>query len=191
MASETDHTVKNKYMMYKLVIIGLLTLAGILYFQKAKAQFPKTGSCKNPAFDQKVNGYLSYSAPVMDVEDAYDKQNEFVFLDAREIEEFKVSHIKGAKHIGYDDFTLSSVSQIPKNKKIIVYCSIGYRSEKIAYKLRKAGYQQTYNLYGSIFEWVNRGYPVFSGGQEIKKVHTYNEKWGKWVSNKNFEKVYK
>ncbi|MBK8621658.1 MAG: rhodanese-like domain-containing protein [Saprospiraceae bacterium] len=178
-------------MMYKLIIIGTLTLAGIFYFQKAKAQFPKVGSCKNLAFDQKVNGYLSYSAPVMDVDDAYDKQNDFLFLDAREIEEYKVSHIKGAKHIGYDHFALSTLNSIPKNKNIIVYCSIGYRSEKIANKLRKAGYQNTYNLYGSIFEWVNRGYPVFSAGQEVKKVHTYNQKWGKWVMNNSYKKVYK
>jgi rhodanese-related sulfurtransferase len=177
-------------MMYKLVIIGLLTLAGIFYFQKAKAQFPKTGSCTDPTFDQKVNSLISYSVPVIDVGEANKNQEQYVFLDAREAEEYKVSHIKGAKHIGYDHFDISTLGNLPKTTKIIVYCSIGYRSEKIANKLRKAGYQQTYNLYGSIFEWVNRGYPVFSGVTQVKKVHTYNQKWGKWMKNSSYEKIF-
>jgi hypothetical protein len=84
-------------MMYKLVIIGLLTLAGIFYFQKAKAQFPKTGSCTDPTFDQKVNSLISYTVPVIDVGEANKNQEQYVFLDAREAEEYKVSHIKGAK----------------------------------------------------------------------------------------------
>lgn len=105
-----------------------------------------------------------------------------VYLDAREKEEFDVSHIKGAIYVGYDDFDISDLPDIKDKTTIIVYCSVGYRSEKIAEELIKNGYSQTKNLYGGIFDWVNKGYPVYdNSNQETKKVHAYNESWGKWL----------
>lgn len=159
-------------------------------FQKGSAQFTKTASCENTEFDQKVNSYLSFTAPVIGVKEAYTHKSQYIFLDAREIAEYKVSHIQGARHIGYDHFSLSSLLDIPKDKPIIVYCSVGYRSEKVATKLKKAGYKNVYNLYGSIFEWVNQDYPVYSGNSPVKKIHTYNKKWSKWMMNKNYQSVY-
>jgi hypothetical protein len=72
-----------------------------------------------------------------------------------------------------------------------LYCSIGYRSEKIGEKLKDAGYTNVQNLFGSIFEWVNQELPVENSKDEIvKKVHTYNRLWGKWVDKKKTERVW-
>jgi len=55
--------------------------------------------------------------------------NDALFIDARTIEEYDVSHIKGALHINSpEDPRLQNIS---KNKTIIVYCSIGLRSESL------------------------------------------------------------
>jgi 3-mercaptopyruvate sulfurtransferase SseA len=50
--------------------------------------------------------------------------------------------------------------------------------QKTAEKLKAAGFSQVMNLYGSIFEWVNRGYPL--AGAQPGKVNTYSKEWGSW-----------
>ena len=90
---------------------------------------------------------------------AMPKTNAFI-LDAREKEEYSTSHLKNAIFVGHTTFELDSVlTKIPnKNSEIVVYCSIGIRSETIASKLKKAGYSNVFNLYGGIFEWKNNNF---------------------------------
>jgi hypothetical protein len=65
---------------------------------------------------------------------------------------------------------------------IVLYCSLGSRSEKIAEKLISAGYKNVYNLYGGIFEWINAGQPVYKlNGVQTSEIHTYSRDWARWV----------
>lgn len=106
----------------------------------------------------------------------------YYLLDTRERAEFDVSHLKDARWVGYSGFDLKSVADLPKDATIVVYCSVGYRSERIGEKLQKAGFQQVKNLKGGIFGWVNLGKPVVNNDEEpIETVHGYDEKWAKWV----------
>lgn len=119
-------------------------------------------------------------------------QDSLVILDAREPEEYAVSHLQNATFAGYNSFSKTEIEQeIPdKSTPIVVYCSIGIRSETIAEKLQKIGYTHVENLYGGIFEWKNKEYPVIdSTGNTTKRVHAYSKNWGKWL--KKGEKVYK
>jgi rhodanese-related sulfurtransferase len=112
-----------------------------------------------------------------------------VYLDAREKEEFEVSHIKGAIFVGYEDFDIATLPELDKKTPIVVYCSVGYRSEKIAEVFIQNGYTQTQNLFGGIFDWINKGYSVYdTNGKKTLKVHGYNKSWGKWLTKG--EKVY-
>ncbi len=105
-----------------------------------------------------------------------------VLLDTRERKEYDVSHLADARWVGFKDFDLSRVDDLPKDAFIVTYCSVGYRSERIGEKLQKAGFQNVVNLKGGIFDWVNKGYPVVDGqGQPVQQVHGYDERWGKWV----------
>lgn len=176
-------------MWYKFKQILLVIL--LPFTQISQAQHPKAASCSHPDFDKKVHGLLSYTVPVISAEKAYQQKDKFIFLDTREWEEYSVSHIPQARYMGYDNFNWDPIKNIEKETPIIVYCSIGYRSEKIGQKLKKAGYKNVYNLYGSIFEWVNKGYTVHDPkGKSTIKVHTYNKKWSQWVKNKEMEKVW-
>ncbi len=172
--------------------IFYLTVIGVLSFcTPIEAQYSKTASCQNQAFDKKVNSYLSYSVPVLSVKEAFNKKNDLIFLDAREFNEFEVSHIPTARYVGYDKFRVDTVNDIPIDKKIVVYCSIGYRSEVIATKLKKAGYKNVYNLYGSLFEWANEGHELKNkSGLPTNIVHTYNKKWSQWVLNPTIQKIW-
>lgn len=150
----------------------------------------KKGHCRDAAFDKEVQRTIALTVPAVDVDSLRNTRQKVTILDAREPAEFAVSHIPGAIHCGYDHFDLATLKNIPKNQRIVVYCSIGYRSEKVGDKLRKAGYTNVVNLYGSIFEWVNRGYPlVDAAGKPTFRIHTYNQAWGKWVTNKRYTKV--
>lgn len=116
---------------------------------------------------------------------------EFVLLDAREKEEFDISRITGARYIGYKKPDFAAVSDVDKDAPVLIYCSIGYRSEKIGKKLKKQGFTNVYNLYGSIFEWVNQGKSIVdSDGVKTKSIHTYNKKWSKWMINPDYEIKY-
>ncbi|NNE02294.1 MAG: rhodanese-like domain-containing protein [Arenibacter sp.] len=111
----------------------------------------------------------------LSVNDSYMK------LDAREKEEFDVSHLPSAHYIGYEDFDPKKmVDLVPgKNATIVVYCSIGIRSEKIGKKLMALGYTNVKNLAGGIIQWKNEGQPVVDNfGIETEKIHTYNRLFG-------------
>jgi hypothetical protein len=94
-------------------------------------------------------------------------------------------------HVGYEDFDISKMDVLDKDKTIVVYCSIGYRSEKIGEKLKDKGFSMVYNLYGSIFEWGNLGLPLEDkSGVSTKNIHTYNAKWARWVMNNELKKIH-
>tara|TARA_R110002051_G_scaffold4043_7_gene21460 strand:+ start:3904 stop:4410 length:507 start_codon:yes stop_codon:yes gene_type:complete len=105
-----------------------------------------------------------------------------LFLDTREIEEFEVSHLKNAIWVGYKKFDEQKVLKTitDKSQPIIVYCSIGVRSEDIGEQLKELGYTKILNLYGGIFEWKNKGGEVYND-QEIvtDSVHAFSKHWGK------------
>ena len=130
-----------------------------------------------------LNKYNSERIPYIKVENVSSQANTII-LDAREFSEYKVSHIKNAIHVGYDNFKLKKTKKLLSNKQqtIVVYCSLGIRSEDIAEKLKKAGYSNVYNLYGGIFEWKNQDFKVYDSNEvETEKVHTFNEAWSKWL----------
>ena len=128
--------------------------------------------------------YNSESVPYISVQELAMPKTHAVVLDAREIEEFEVSHIKDAIHVGYNNFNVEHLkTQIPETSNLlVVYCSVGIRSETIAEKLKKAGYTNVYNLYGGIFEWKNNDFPVFNlENKETENVHAYSKAWSKWL----------
>ncbi len=123
----------------------------------------------------------SASVPYVQVQQVDHGQNN-VWLDAREKNEYEVSHLENAIWVGYKEFDLAKVTDqlADKDTPIVVYCSIGVRSEDIGEKLQQAGYTQVKNLYGGIFEWKNQGKPVYNGANvQTDSVHAYDKLWGR------------
>ena len=101
------------------------------------------------------------------------------WLDARAIEEFRVSHIANARWVGSRDFRLSHLEGIPKDATIVVYCSVGIRSQRIGQVLIGAGFTQVSNLEGGIFKWMVDGNEVVDSHNQITvQVHPYDFLWG-------------
>ncbi len=142
--------------------------------------------------DKLLQKWNKRNVPYMSVETLALPKTDAILLDAREEKEYKVSHLEDAILVGYDHFKIKeTLEKLPedKNVKIVVYCSLGIRSETVAYKLIQEGYTNVYNLYGGIFEWKNADFQVIDTlGNTTEKVHTFNKNWGKWL--KKGEKVY-
>lgn len=98
---------------------------------------------------------------------------DLILVDVRDTEEIKISTLPGAiSLVEYEkrqhEFT---------DKKIVVYCTIGYRSAKYVKKLKSKG-REAYNLEGSLLGWVhNGGLVVDSLGKPTQKVHVYGRQW--------------
>ena len=137
---------------------------------------------KQKAFEMMVGTLLSHSVAEVKVSDV--QLSGVIVLDAREQKEFDVSHLPRAQWVGYDDFDLSRVALIPKDAPVMVYCSVGYRSEKIAERLIKAGFTHVTNLYGGIFAWSNAGHQVVdSTDLATNRIHGYSRTWGIWLDS--------
>lgn len=118
----------------------------------------------------------------------YQSNKSVTILDSREINEYNVSHIETSTLVGFDTFSIDSISDLIKNKNtpIVVYCTLGIRSEVIANKLIKAGYSNVKNLYGGICEWKNKDYKVIDSTQnKTNNIHTFSKEWSKWLLNGN------
>lgn len=132
----------------------------------------------------------SHSIPYISVAELrmHQMNDSVVILDAREPNEFQVSHIASSKNVGFNDFSSEEkqLQQLSRNTQIVVYCSIGIRSEQIGEKLKKAGFTNVRNLYGGIFEWKNKDYPVIDSiGIETENIHTFSKIWSKYLHTGN------
>jgi len=102
-----------------------------------------------------------------------------VLLDIREPNEYAVSRIAGARNV-VPNASAAILNDVPKNARIVTYCSVGWRSSAYAERLREAGFTDVQNLDGSIFRWANEGRVVVdSAGQSVRRVHPFDRLWGR------------
>ena len=110
-----------------------------------------------------------------------------LLLDARARAEYAVSHLAGAVHVDPDAGAAALADRFSvadRRRPVVVYCSVGYRSARLAEQLEAAGFQHVQNLDGSIFRWANEGRPVVraaASGAEVpvRHVHPYDATWGR------------
>lgn len=84
-----------------------------------------------------------------------------LILDVRTQDEFARGHIAGARHLPLADLPqrLDELSKY-KSKPVILCCQSGARSASALTTLKKAGFEQPYNLRGGLQEWERAGQPV-------------------------------
>ena len=152
--------------------------------------FVTTLVVSQPSIHKVLEKYNSHSIPYITA-DSLSKHNSFILLDTRELKEYNVSHLKNSIYVGYEHFKINELASKIKDKKtpIVVYCSLGIRSESIAQKLKNAGYMNVYNLYGGIFEWKNHNFTVYNSNEiATEKVHVYSKYWSQYLIKG--EKIY-
>jgi len=107
-----------------------------------------------------------------------------LFLDTRSKTEYAISHLPNAQWIGEGNVDLQSLD-LPKDRPVIVYCSIGVRSNQVGKSLMDQGLKNVYNLDGGLFKWFNEGKKVVRATKKTKDVHPFSWFWGLWLEDAN------
>jgi len=131
-----------------------------------------------------LNKFNDNAVPYITVDELTELKTQPIILDAREPAEYNISHLENAITVGFNDFEISKVAslKIEKDKMIVVYCSVGVRSEIIGKQLLNKGYTSVFNLYGGIFDWVNKDGEIFNNLKEpTSKVHIYSKPWDTYL----------
>ncbi|GAA4022652.1 hypothetical protein GCM10022409_03030 [Hymenobacter glaciei] len=104
-----------------------------------------------------------------------------LLLDVRTPAEFRVSHLTGARFVDVDSVPTAQFAGLDREQPVVVYCSVGVRSERLGERLHVLGFRHVRNLYGGLFEWVNEGHPVVNAAGSTPNVHPYSTFWGSWL----------
>ena len=141
------------------------------------------------ALDEYADGSIEYIS-TDELAKLISADQNILLLDTRSKEEFEVSFIENALFVGYEDFKLERYEdQLDNDQLVILYCSIGVRSEKVGKQLKAAGFKNIKNLRGGIFKWYNEGRKIVNENeQETNRIHGYDEKWSQFL--KRGEVVY-
>lgn len=117
-----------------------------------------TVSTKNPT---EVKTQTNTSISVEEFEKKLMQDTSVQLVDVRTPEEFKEGHLKGAVNynVNGDDFE-KQISNLDKNKPVMVYCRSGKRSSSAASVLIKNGFTEVYNMEGGITKWNEANKPV-------------------------------
>lgn len=110
--------------------------------------------------------------------DLLDQGREVVLIDARSEAEFKTSHLEGAIRAIGVRAARKALEEHGDKPTVVVYCSVGYRSSRLAQQLRDDGVENVFNLEGSLFLWANEGRPVYRGSDQVRSVHPFDDDWG-------------
>ncbi|MEQ1849841.1 MAG: rhodanese-like domain-containing protein [Candidatus Peribacteraceae bacterium] len=88
------------------------------------------------------------------------EEEDVVVIDARNVYETKIGMFDGAvdpKIRSFDEFaTYVATCNIPKDKKVLMYCTGGIRCERAIYEMEKQGYSHVYQLKGGILEYLKQ-----------------------------------
>ncbi len=104
-----------------------------------------------------------------------------LLLDTRDFEEYEVSHLPNAVWIGNDSLFWSRLPSFSDDKSIVVYCSVGYRSNEIGQKINDSIHLNVKNLKYGIFGWKHDSLPLVDQfGKPTEKIHPYSRFWGLW-----------
>lgn len=160
--------------MKLIYTITILILSSVCFSQK-----------NTQSYHDMLKTYYKNTIPTIQPSALYKKVlkgEKITLLDTREKDEFQVSKIQGAIHVGYERFDSKAIDNLDINSTIIVYCTIGARSETLGTQLKEKGFNSVYNLYGGLIYWKNQGYPVTDNkDKRTENIHVYSQEWGVWL----------
>lgn len=87
-----------------------------------------------------------------DVQDRLNQKNQHVFVDVREVHEYKQGHIEGFRNIPLSQLK-ARIDELPKDKSIVLTCQSGMRSRQAAKLLSKQGYSRLAHLKTGVMGW--------------------------------------
>ncbi len=101
-----------------------------------------------------------------------------LLLDVRTVDEYEVSHLKGAIRVSPNERIGTVMRGLGKDQPIVVYDSVGFRAASFARRLQQAGYTNAKYLDGGVFKWANEGRSLYRGEKPVTVVHPSDSYWG-------------
>ena len=92
-----------------------------------------------------------------------DQGEDLTLLDVRRQDEWDTGHVPGAMHVFVGQVE-RRLSEIPRDKPVVVMCNVGHRAGIAASILLREGYPEVFNLLGSVTAWRHAGYPLTKEG---------------------------
>ena len=120
------------------------TVTQLIDYQQFCGIVPETTEEKNMK-----NGIPQIS--VKELKHRIDAGEDVQLIDVREPYEYQIAQI-GGKLIPQNDVP-QRLSEIDRNREVVVHCKSGGRSQRIAEFLKQSGYPQVANLAGGILAW--------------------------------------
>lgn len=122
------------------------------------------GSADTAADAQRVNNSLPVINQRLAPADFADKlvaiPNEQL-IDVRTPQEYKTGHLLHSTLVNYQDKNFrDKMTQLDKNRPVMVYCAAGGRSTATAALLEELGFPEVYELEGGITRWREAGQVV-------------------------------
>ena len=100
------------------------------------------------------------ASSTISVGEAYDLYQKGAFvLDVRTVEEWNEFHAPDSTLIPLDQLD-SRLSEVPRDRQIVVVCRSGNRSQQGRDILLNAGFEQVTSMTGGLNEWRANGFPV-------------------------------
>ncbi|MDB5102560.1 MAG: rhodanese domain protein [Fibrobacteres bacterium] len=166
----------------KYALAAILAVASLL--------LPYPGSAQAPSRTEKLESRLrvailkatkDLTVPIIKAEalKAIIDDTNLILIDVRKPREQEVSMLPHA--ISTALFSATYRHGIPKEKRLVVYCTIGYRSGKYAEELAKQGVKAE-NLEGGVLAWSFAGGKFFTWNSvhelvETNRIHVYDPEW--------------
>ncbi len=94
-----------------------------------------------------------------DAKTLLDANKNAYLLDVRTPQEYSQGKLAGSVLIPVGEFE-RRISEVPRNRPIVVYCAVGSRSRSVANFLSQQGYKDVYNMTDGIVGWYRNGFPI-------------------------------
>lgn len=143
------------------------------------AYAPPYSSAKDPV---NIAGFIAENILTKRVNNIHwnqitNNQEESILIDTRTKEEYQMGHINNAINIPINELR-NRISEIPNDKKIILYCSVGLRGYIASRILLQTGYKEVYNLSGGY-----KTYTTATATQSTQTPYFETEKIQKEMQN--------
>lgn len=127
--------------------ILFLLLGVFISFGCSESSSEKETKSKPVLKKEEVAQTISYKTIEWNEAIQLNQKGETLFLDVRTPSEVAEGDVSGALNIPVQELD-RRYSEIPKDKKLLVYCRSGRRSAAAASMLIQAGYKEVYNIRG-------------------------------------------
>ncbi len=129
------------------VQIGIVVIAVVVIALIALSGSKKIDAANLPTEINSAQAYQLY------------QNNSAVFVDVREQSEWDSFHIPNTTLIPLGELP-NRLSEVPKDRPIVVVCRSGNRSQSGRDILKQAGYTDVKSMAGGVTDWKTQGFPI-------------------------------